>query len=331
VSAAQPSFLVRNTRGVLWRCIGAFALLAFGAGAVQAQAYPTRAVELRVPFVAGTAPDAVARTLAEVMSQDLGQAVLVVNQPGAGGAIGYRHVHAQKPDGYTLVLSSNAISTAHHAGMLPFDFRGLETVARVSVELPVLAVKADSPFNNLRDVVAFAKAQPGAFKVGNPGIGSHMHLMSVAFFMDQNVEVNNVPFATTGHIGALLGSHIDAVIALPGTVSANVKTGGLKVLGVLAGAREPQFPNVPSAAEQGFAFQGDLWRGIAVPKGTPPAVVARLEQAVRTAVNSPQFRQRGELMGFVPAFGTGAELTAYMAKEDALIAQLMDKTGLKAK
>ena len=129
----------------------------------------------------------------------------------------------------------------------------------------------------------------------------------------------------------LLGSHIDAVIALPGTVSANVKTGELKVLGVLAKSREPQFPNVPSAAEQGLAFDGDLWRGLAVPKGTPPAVVARLEQAVRAAVNSPQFRQRGELLGFVPSFGTGAELTGYMAKESALIAQLMDKTGLKAK
>jgi len=324
-----PSFA--PLRRVMHRCFGVMAWLALGAGAAHAQGFPVRPLELRVPFVAGTAPDAVARTLAEVMAQDLGQPVLVVNQPGAGGAIGYKYVQAQKPDGYTMVLTSNSLSTAYHAGMLPFDHRGLDTVARVSVELPILAVKADSPLNDLKDVVAFAKAHPGELRVGNPGIGSHMHLMSVAFFMSQNVEVNNVPFATTGHIGALLGSHIDAVIALPGTVSANVRTGGLKVLGVLAKSREPQFQSVPSAAEQGFAFDGDLWRGIAVPKGTPPMVITRLEHAVRTAVNSPQFKQRGELLGFVPSFGTGGELTAYMAQEDRVIAQLMDKTGLKAK
>lgn len=319
------------SRYVMRRCACMFAGLALMAGVAQAQTYPTRPVELRVPYVGGTAPDAVARTLAEVMGRELGQPVIVMDQPGAGGAIGYKYVHGQKPDGYTMVLTSNSISTAHHAGLLPFDYRGFDTVARVSVELPVLVVRADSPLNNLKDVVSYAKAHPGDFKVGNPGIGSHMHLMSVAFFMDQKVEVNQVPFATSGHIGALLGSHIDAVIALPGTVSANVKSGGLKVLGVLAKAREPLFPDVPSAAEQGFAFEGDLWRGIAVPNGTPPAVVAKLEQAVRTAVNSPEFKQRGQLLGFVPSFAPGAELTKYMAKEDALIGQLMDKTGLKAK
>lgn len=325
--------VVRKCTDTLRRCVGVMASLAVATGLAhaQAQAFPTKPLELRVPYVAGTAPDAVARTLAEVMGRDLGQPVLVVNQPGAGGAIGYKYVHSQKPDGYTMVLTSNSLSTAHHAGMLPFDYRGLDTVARVSVELPVLAVKADSPFANLKDVVAYAKANPGAFKVGNPGVGSHMHLMAVGFFMGQNVEVNQVPFATTGHIGTLLGGHIDAVVALPGTVSANVKSGGLRVLGVLAKSREPLFPDVPSATEQGLPFEGDLWRGIAVPKGTPPAVIARLEQAVRAAVQSPAFQQRGQLMGFVPSFATGPQLVQYMATEDALIAQLMDKTGLKAK
>jgi tripartite-type tricarboxylate transporter receptor subunit TctC len=158
-----------------------------------------------------------------------------------------------------------------------------------------------------------------------------MHLTSVAFFGGQSAEVTQVPFPTTGHVPALMGGHIEAVVTLPGTVAANVKSGSIKVLGALSSAREPVFPEVATAKEQGYDFQSDLWRGITVPKGTPPAVIARLEEAVRKTVTSAEFRQMGERMGFLPAFQGSAEFGKTIASEDAQIAKVMAKAGLMNK
>ena len=308
----------------------AFALAGFLAAGASAwpQAFPSRPLELNVPFAAGTAPDSVARALAEGMTKDLGQQVVVVNKPGAGGAIGYKYVQSRKPDGYTMVLNSNSISTVYYSGLTPFDHTAFDPVARVTLELPVLVVQSSSPLNNLKDVLAYARQNPGAFRVGSSGVGSHMHLTSVAFFSGQSAEVTQVPFPTTGHVPSLMGGHIEAVVTLPGTVAANVKSGALKVVGALSSAREPVFPDVPTAKEQGYDFQSDLWRGITVPKGTPPAVVARLEEAVRKTVTSPEFRQMGERMGFLPAFQGSAEFGRTIASEDAVIAKVMAKAGL---
>lgn len=311
-------------------CLAGSALL-LSAPAVLAEAFPARPLELVVPFAAGNAPDAVARTLAEGMSRELGQQVLVVNRPGAGGAIAYKFVQAKKPDGYTMVLNSNSISTVYHSGLTPFDYSAFDPIARVTIELPVLAVQENSPHNNLKDVLSYAKKNPNAFRVGSSGAGSHMHLTSVAFFGGQSAEVTQVAFPTTGHVTALMGGHIEGIVTLPGSVSPHVKSGSLKVLGALASAREPVFPDIPTAKEQGYDFQSDLWRGVTVPKGTPPAVVARLEEAVRKTVASPEFRQMGERMGFLPAFQGSAEFGRSMASEDAQIGKVMTKAGLAKK
>lgn len=317
--------------GAAWaRVLAAGSLVAFSAAAAG-QAFPSRPLELTVPFAAGTAPDAVARALADGMAKPLGQVVVVVNKPGAGGALGYKYVQARPADGYSLVLNSNSISTVYYSGMTPFDHTAFEPVARVTLELPVLAVQSSSPLNNLRDAVAFAKAHPGDFRVGSSGAGSHMHLTSVAFFSHTAAEVTQVPFPTTGHVASLMGGHIESVVTLPGTVAANVKSGSLKVLGALASTREPVFPDVPTAKEQGFDFQSDLWRGIAVPKGTSPAVIARLEDAVRKAVTSPEFKQMGERIGYLPAFQGSTEFGKTIVAEDALIAKVMAKAGLLSK
>lgn len=298
------------------------------AGAAQAQSFPDRPLELTVPFPAGTAPDAVARALAEGMGRDLGQQVVVVNRAGAGGAIAYKYVQSRKPDGYSMVLNSNSISTVYHSGLTPFDYTAFEPVARVTLEFPVLAVPAGLPLNSLKDAIAFARKNPAAFRVGSSGVGSHMHLTSVAFFNGQGAEVTQVPYQTTGHVPALLGGHIEGIVTLPATVSEQVKAGSVKVLGTLASRREPVFPTVATAKEQGYDFQSDLWRGLTVPKGTPPAVVARLEEAVRKTVASAEFRQMGERMGFVPAYQGSAEFGRTIASEDAQIAKVMAKAGL---
>lgn len=307
-------------------------ILAIGAPHIGlAQEFPTRPIDLVVPFGAGMAPDVVARGLAEGMRRELGQIVNIVNKPGAGGAIGYKHVLAQKADGHTLVLSSNSISTGFHGGMMPVGFEAFDSLARVSIELPVLAVRSDFPLNNLEEMLTHVKRKPGELRVGSTSPGSHMHLTALSFFNQFGGDVVHVPFATSSHVTSLLGGHIEAVVTLSGSVAAQVKAGQIKVLGVLGSAREPAFSEVRTATEQGFPFQADLWRGIAAPKGLPPAVSARLSEAIRKTVQSAEFRQIGERMGFAAAYQPSDVFLRTIAAEDATIAELMKKNGILIK
>ena len=311
------------------RAIGGGLLLTMAAAPALAQDFPAKPVEMTVLFPAGSSADVVARGLADGMSRHLGQPVTVMNRPGAGGAIAYKYVQAQKPDGYSIVFNSNSISTAFYTGMVPFDYQAFDPVARVTIESPVVAVKADAPWNDLKEMVAYAKQKPGAIRMGNSGTGSHTHTSAVAFFNEEGAVVTHVPFAGSQVVTSLLGGHIDAVVQLPGALAPHVKAGVLKIVGVLASAREPVFPSVPTALEQGFKFQADMWRGIAAPKGTPPAVLARLEAAIRETVNSPEFKAQGERLGFLPAFQASADFGKTIAAEDATLSKVMEKAGLK--
>ena len=187
--------------------------------AAQEPPYPQRGnVEITVLFPAGTSADVTARLLAEGMSKQLGQTVLVVNRPGAGGAIGYKHVASQKPDGYALVWNSNSISTTYHSGQLAFDYTAFDPVARVLVESPVVAVRGDAKWKSLGDLMADAKARPGIITVGNSGIGSHTHISSVALFHAAGVKVvdaerfNRTDQSVTGQTLKMIAAKPDAML-----------------------------------------------------------------------------------------------------------------------
>src|SRR5213593_371242 len=225
------------------------------AAAVQAQepSFPHRGpIEITVLFPAGTSADVTARLLADGMSKQLGAKVLVVNRPGAGGAIGYKHVAAQKPDGYSIVWNSNSISTTFHSGLMPFDYREFDAVARVLVESPVIAVRGESKWKTLVQLVADAKSRPKGITVGNSGIGSHTHISSVALFKAASAEVVDVPFGAAQVITSLLGGQVDAAVQLPAALAANVKAGQMRLLAALTARRDPAFPDVPTAHEYGL-------------------------------------------------------------------------------
>lgn len=292
------------------------------------ESYPSKPIELVVMFPAGSSADLVARVLAEGMSRHLGQQVVVQNRPGAGGAIAYKYVHQQKPDGYSLVFNSNSISTVHYSGLTKFDYKAFDPVARVTIENPVIAVKADAPWKDLRELVSAVQQKPGHFRLGNSGLGSHTHITAEAFFGEQKAEPLHVPFAAAQVVTSLLGGHIDALIQLPSALTPYVRAGTLKILGAFSSAREPAFPQVPTALEQGFNFQADMWRGVAAPRGTPPAVLAKLEAAIQKTVTSAEFKAVGERDGFIAAFQPGSEFRLTIAKEDEVLARLMSRVGL---
>jgi tripartite-type tricarboxylate transporter receptor subunit TctC len=305
-------------------------LLLLLVASVQAQEYPQRApLEITVLFPAGTSADVTARLLADGMSKQLGQRVLVVNRPGAGGAIGYKHVATQRSDGYALVWNSNSISTTFHSGQLPFDHQSFDAVARVLVESPVVAVRADSRWTSLRQLIDEAKAKPKAINVGHSGIGSHTHLCLAALFHAAGAEVNEVPFGAAQVVPSLLGGHVDALVQLPAALSGPVKQGQVRLLAAMIPKRDPALADVPTAAEQGIDVSLEAWRGIAVPRGTPRAVIAQVENAIRKTVESAEFVKGSEHLGVRPAFMPAAEFGELIAREDAALARLMQVIGLK--
>ncbi len=308
--------------------LGVIALLI--SAAVNGQNFPKRnPVEITVLFPAGSSADVTARMLADGMAKALGQRVLVVNRPGAGGAIGYKYVAAQRPDGYSLVWNSNSISTTYHSGQLPFDYQAFDAVARVLVESVVVAVRTDSPFRTLNDFISEARRKPKAISVGHSGIGSHTHISLAALFRAAGVDVNEVPFGAAQVVPSLLGGHVDAVVQLPAALSAPVKQGQVRLLAALIPARDPALPDVPTAKEQGIDVSLEAWRGIAAPKGVSRQTISLLENAIRAAVQSAELQKSSENLGVRPAFMPAQEFGAMIAAEDAELARLMQAIGLK--
>lgn len=297
-----------------------------------AQSYPARPVEFVVPFAAGQSPDVVSRALVGILSKDLGQPFVILNKPGAGGAIGYRYTVSKPADGYTMVLTSNSLSASYFGGQMDFDYTAFSNVAQITSEVPVLAVQTASPYRTLKDFLEEARRSPGNVSIATGGgTGGHMYLTSVALATAQNLDVKQVVFPTTNHVMSLLGGHTDSVITLPGSLVTNVKGGQLRVIAALGSRREPVFPEVPTAREQGIDFASDLWRGVAMPKGVPYPVLVRVEQALQRAVQSAEFKKVGDSFGFTPTFRSGSELTQLISTEHRAIEKVMERAGLLAK
>jgi tripartite-type tricarboxylate transporter receptor subunit TctC len=309
------------------------ALLLTGAVApALAQQFPGgKPVEMTVMFGAGSAADVTARYLADGMATALGVPVPVVNRTGGGGAIGYSHVRQQRPDGHSIIWNSNSISSNYHSGVIPFDYSAFDAVARVSIETPAIAVRADAPWKTLKELVDYAKANPGKVRIGNSGAGSHTHFSSSALFAAGGAKVIDVPFGEGQAVVNLLGSRIEGVVQLPAALVAHVKSGDLRILAVLGSKKDPIFPDVPTANELGYRVTLDMWRGIAVPKGVPRPTIAKLQDAIRHTVESQPFKDAGKAIGFMPAYLPADDFSKVIATDDAKLAQLMTDLGLKKK
>jgi tripartite-type tricarboxylate transporter receptor subunit TctC len=319
-------------RSIAWT-IGAVAGAALMmVSAAVAQQFPAgKPVEMTVMFGAGSAADVTARELAKGMEKALRVPVPVVNRTGGGGAIGYSYVQQQRPDGYSIIWNSNSISTTYHLGTTSFDYKAFDAVARVSVETPALAVRNDAPWKTLKELIDYAKANPGKVRIGNSGTGSHTHFVAQALFKSNDATITNVPFTEGQAVVNLLGGRIEGIIQLPAALVGQVKSGELRVLAMLGEKHDPVFPDVPTAKELGYPVALDMWRGIAVPTGTPKPVVAKLQDAIKASVESQSFKDAGKTIGFVPAYLPAQDFAKLIANDDVRLAQLMDELGLKKK
>jgi tripartite-type tricarboxylate transporter receptor subunit TctC len=304
-------------------------LPAGGMGAASAaDPWPVKQVELINPFAAGAAADIQARKLAEIISRDLGQPMVVRNVLGAGGAIAYNEVHRAKADGHTLIWYSGAVNTLAARKQIAFDHNAFEPIAGVGIETVSIAVGKNAPWKDLKEFVAHAKKNPGKITIGNSGMGSVTHMVPVAMAAKAGIKVIHVPFGTGLAMAALMGGKIDSSSQHPAEVFNQVKAGEVRILAVSSEKRIALWPDAPTMKESGVDLEFDQWRGIAAPKGTPRAVVDKLSPLVKKAVESKEWIDFTATVGSSPRYTAPAAFGKFVAAVDKETREIMEEAGL---
>lgn len=280
--------------------------LGVGAGAVQAQNFPERAITLIVPFAAGGASDVSSRIMGEVMAKHLGQSVIIENVAGAGGATGVLRGKNAKPDGYTIGFghmgtNASAVSTNPK---LPYNPATDFDYLSIHLQTPnLLIVRKDLPANTLAEFTAYARDKKKDLKMAHNGLGSLSHLTCLLYFQLIGVEPTYVVYRGFGQaINDILSGAVDGTCDLVASVTSHVKGGSVKAFGIADDARSPALPDVPTSTEGGLpAFKAVSWLGLYAPKGIPEPILAKLRDAVAKTLDDPAIQGKFvELGGIVP-------------------------------
>lgn len=261
-----------------------------------AQTFPSKPLKIIVPFGAGGVADLTARTVAQKLSQSLGQPVVVENKPGAGGVGASDAVAKADPDGHTLLLMSNASAvSATLFKSLPYDtVRDFAPVSTLGFFDIAVVTAAESRFKTMSDLLAYAKANPGKLNLGSINIGSTQNLAAELFKTNAGVDMQIVPFnGTPAVVNALRGGQIDAAVEILAPVMGQIKGGALRALAITSEKRSVLLPDVPTARESGLPnYLASSWNALAAPARTPREVVARLNREVTAALNAPEVKSR---------------------------------------
>ena len=310
--------------------------LAF-AGVATAQSYPTKPITMIVPFAAGGPTDTVARSVAQVMTKSLGQSVIVENVGGAGGNIGNEKVAKASPDGYTLLLMHIGISTSPslYRTLRYNAVTDLEPIGLVTTVPMTIIGNNDFPPNNIKELIAYVKANKDKVSYANAGIGAASHLCGMLFMSAIETDVLTVPYkGTAPAMTDLLGGQVNFMCDQTTNTTGNIKAAKVKAYGVTSKARIASLPNVPTMEEGGFkGFEIGIWHGMWAPKGTPKAVVDKLNAALNDALNDADLQKR------FADLGTSVEpserrkpdvLRAFLPAEIAKWAPIIKKAGVYA-
>jgi len=297
-----------------------------------AAAWPQREVSIIVPWSAGGATDLLFRAVAKVFPDHAhGQPLLIKNMPGGGSAIGYGAAAVADPDGYTLVSAVTPIVTRPQMGEVPWHpLESFEPVILL-VKNPCMIIvnTAKTRWHSLSELVEYVRENPMMVTLGNPGAGGGNHLVGLKFEIYAEGEFNHIPFAGGGpQVTALLGGHIDTATVSAPEGFPGIKAGDLKILAVYAEERLPEFPDVPTAREQGFDFVAAMWRGVAAPAGTDPALVERIHDVFKAVMEDPRFIQDAVALGQVLTRLGPEEFRSLIEEEYALYGAAIKKHGL---
>lgn len=299
-------------------------------GSAVVEAYPDKPIQVIVGFAAGGSTDIWARSLADAMQRFLGQPVTVLNIPGAGGAVGLSQAFNERADGYHLVTTGSYVVTNTLQRKVPFGLFDITHIAVVNIEPFVLVVHKSSPWNTAQDFINSARANPGRHVFCNAGAGGLNHLAAEAFIRAADINVRSVPFdGGAGQVNALLGGHATIGFLSQAEAIPQVKGGDLKALAVATDVRSPQLQDVPTLLEAGIKGvpQGP-WRGLGGPKGLPPHVATKLEEAVAAAVKDPAYVSMSDKYGYMTSVKTGPEMKAFLEEDARIIEKVLRDIGL---
>ena len=305
-----------------------------GAQAARAQDYPTRPVRVVIAFPPGGPTDFVGRLITDKMSAEFGQRVYIENKPGAAGIVGADNVAKADPDGYSLFLTtSGAVAVAPHImATVPYDpLRDFAPVALVTKVTEILVVTPKLGIKTVKELVAMAKAKPGAISFASTGIGSPPHLAQELLNVSAGVQFLHVPYrGAAPALTDLLGGQVQVLAADLPVLIAQIQAGTLVPIGAAADKRDEVLPDVPTLAEQGYPnTDASNWYALLAPAKTPPAVIAKLNKAVSKALNDPEVHDKLVKSGATPVGGTPEALGAFMKAEYEKWGKVVAERGIK--
>lgn len=284
-------------------------LVALVPGPAAAQEFPTKPIELVIPFGPGGSHDLTARALASVAQQYLGQPLLVVLKPGGGGAVGSQHVIRAKPDGYTLLFGGSGPNTTfalvQKAPIGPDQFA---PVARINYSAPLLAVRTQAPWKSLRELIDYARKNPGKLNFANTGPWGAADLPMRMLARAAGIEYNNIPHDGGGPaLLAVLGGHADATFGFSAQLVPQIAAGKIRVLVITDTRRHRDFPDVPTVKEEGYDVVFTMWRAVLAPKGTPQPILDKLEGVFKRITEDKSFQALIKTLGDEVHFQGGKE------------------------
>ena len=298
------------------------ALLAclLAASAAWAQQYPSRSIHWVVPYTPGGITDSVTRIVASKLEAALGQPIVIENKPGANSIVGVESVARSAPDGYTAltVIAAHAANATLYTGKLPFDpVKSFAPVSLVGVAPLILTVANDFPARDVKELIEYARANPGKVSFGSSGVGAAAHLTTELFAQTANIQMVHVPYkGTAPALAGLLAGDIQVLVDVPSSMMPHVRAGKIRALGLFASRRSPGAAEVPTLVEAGGPpVEGSTWVLFLAPAGTPREIVARLSAETAKVLAMPEIRARFEQLGVEPGGGTPAEAARFLDAE----------------
>jgi len=317
----------------LFRAFASLAIVLACAGSALAQGWPNRSIRMVVPYTPGGYTDLMARLVGQKISEALGQPVIFENKPGANAIIGTDVVAKAAPDGYTFgtVIAAHAVNATLNP-KLPYDtLKDFTYVSLMSVAPLIMIAHPSLPANNVKELVALAKAKPGELNFASSGVGAAAHLTMEMFKSRTGIDMQHIPYkGTAGALQDTVGGRINVMFDVVGPLMSQVRSGNAKAIVVTAKERIPAAPEVPTMAEQGVPdFVSGTWAGIIAPAGTPKEIVDRIAAEAKKALADPALKDKLVEQGIVPVGSTPDEFRAFVAEEIARWRTVITDAGIK--
>jgi tripartite-type tricarboxylate transporter receptor subunit TctC len=312
--------------------VSTFSVMANGQteGVTEGDAYPAKQLIVTCPPAAGGGTDLLYRALAPKISEKLGVPVIIVNKPGAGGAIGFSAGAKEKADGSSVTAAVAEMLAVPYVQNVDFTYESFEPVCNVNSTYGTLTVQADAPYDTVEEFIDYCKAHPGEVRFSNSGNGGNWHVLAAAFAAAAGIDVVHVPFDGGGPSAiALAGGHVEATTVSAQEVEVHVASGKAKILCSFSPERLAELPEIPTLRELGY---GDLlltiYRGFVAPKGTPADVIAKIDEAIQYALNDPEITEFMKNKNFMKDYKDADDFLALMERENKIYGEQFKALGM---